>query len=41
MAAFIFTFLGLISKNHSSILNYFDVLVQDSARSEEYLSIGI
>ena len=37
-------FLGFISKNHSSIINYFDVLVQDSlysARSEEYLSIGI
>ena len=31
MAGFIFTFLGFISKNHSSIINYFDVLVQDSS----------
>ena len=23
-------FLGFISKNHSSIINYFDVLIQDS-----------
>ena len=30
MAGFFSPFLGFISKNHSSIINYFDVLVQDS-----------
>ena len=29
MARFIFTSLGFILKNHSSIINYFDILVQD------------
>ena len=30
MAGFIFTFVGFMLKNHSSIIYFFDVLVQDS-----------